>query len=79
VAAKPQGGDRRSARIESHAALILDLQEQTPDITLPELRAALGAQGIAVGIGSLWRFFARRRITHKKSRRTLSNRMIPKF
>jgi transposase len=37
VTPKPQGGDRRSARIEAHAALILGLQQQTPDITLAEL------------------------------------------
>lgn len=78
VAPQPRGGDRRSTRIESHAAVILDLQEKTPDITLSELRAELAAQGIGVGIGSLWRFFARRRITYKKSRRTPSNRTIPR-
>ena len=73
AAPKPQGGDRRSplgarrsARIEAHAALILGLQEKTCDITLAELRAALAAQGVNVGIGSLWRFFARRQITRKK-------------
>ena len=32
--ARVQGGDRRSARIESHAADILALVEATPDITL---------------------------------------------
>src|SRR5215210_7983428 len=31
-----------------------------------ELRAALARRGLAVGYGTLWRFFARRRITHKK-------------
>lgn len=32
-----EGGDRRSARIEHHAAEILSLVEATPDITLAEI------------------------------------------
>jgi transposase len=70
VAPGPLGGDRRSGRIEAHAALILGLLERTPDITLSELRAVLAEAGVPVGIATLWRFFARRRITLKKSRRT---------
>jgi transposase len=62
---KALGGDRRSGRIEARAGLILGLVEATPDITLEELRTALAARGVAVGYGSLWRFFARRRITRK--------------
>jgi transposase len=65
---KPQGGDRRSHRIEAQAALILGLVAETPDITLAERRAVLAVQGIGVGIGTLWRFFDRRRTTLKKSR-----------
>ena len=63
---KALGGDRRSGRIEARAGLILALVEETPDITLEELRAALARRGLAVGYGTLWRFFARRRITRKK-------------
>ena len=65
--AKPKalGGDRRSG-IEAHAALILSLLEETPDITLEELRAVLAEKGVAVGYGTLWRFFERRQITRKK-------------
>jgi transposase len=63
---KALGGDRRSGRIEARAGLILGLVEATPDITLEELRTALAARGVAAGYGSLWRFFARRRITRKK-------------
>jgi transposase len=68
--AKPKalGGDRRSGRIEAHAALILSLLEETPDITPEELRAALAEKGLAVGYGTLWRFFERRQITRKKLR-----------
>ena len=67
VRPKRQGGDKRSARIEAHAALILSAWERTPDITLAELRAELAGHGIGVAISSLWRFFERRRITLKKN------------
>ena len=63
---KAQGGDRRSGRIEAEAAFILDQVATTPDITLAELQAKLKARGVSVGIATLWRFFARRRITFKK-------------
>ena len=63
------GGDRRSRRIEAHAALILQEVERTPDMTLAELKAALSASGICAGIATLWRFLNRRGITLKKRRR----------
>ncbi len=66
VAPKALGGDRRSARIEAHAPLILDLVERTSDITLREIRAELAHVGVSAGIGTLWRFFERRRLTWKK-------------
>jgi len=74
---KALGGDRRSGRIEAHAAAILGLVREKPDITLHEIRAALAKKGVMVGIGTLWRFFARRRITLKKSQRTRRNRIVP--
>jgi transposase len=77
VAPGPLGGDRRSGRIEAHAPLILSLLERTPDITLSELRAELAEAGVPVGIATLWRFFARRRITLKKSRRTRPSSSAP--
>jgi len=74
---KPQGGDRRSARIEAHAALILSAVDKAPDITLAELQHALAERGIGAGIGTLWRFFKRRRITLKKRLRMQRNRTVP--
>jgi transposase len=68
VAAKRQGGDRLSHRLESHAELILSAVARMPDITLAELRERLQAHGVAAAIGSLWRFFERRKITRKKDR-----------
>lgn len=74
VAAKPQGGDRLSARIEAQADLILALVEKTCDITLMELQAKLAAHGHRFGIGTLWRFFDRHGITWKKRPRMRASR-----
>ena len=67
-AAKRQGGDRRSGRIEAHAAFILGAIETTDNITLVELQAQLAERGTPVGIGTLWRFFDRHRIKRKQDR-----------
>ena len=61
------GGDKRSKRIEAYAPVILAAVEKKADITLAELRDLLAQQGVAVAISTLWRFFARRKITLKKS------------
>jgi transposase len=41
TAPKPRGGDRRSGRIEAQADLLLQAIEETPDVTLAELRERL--------------------------------------
>lgn len=73
IAPQPQGGDRKSGRIEieAEAAFILDVVEATPDITLAELQAQLKGRGVSVSISTIWRFFDRRAITFKKRQRTL--------
>ena len=76
VAPGPLGGDRRSARIEAHAALILQLVDRASDITLKEIRGELAKAGVSAGIGTLWRFFDRRRMTWKKSRPMPRNRTV---
>ena len=58
-AAKPQGDDRRSAKIEDHAALIHAEIERQSDVTLDELRTMLAGHGVTTNIATLWRFFAR--------------------
>jgi transposase len=73
----PLGGDRRSGRIEAQAPLILALLAETPDITVEELRAALGERGLAFGYGTMQSFFARHRITRKKRPRTPASRTVP--
>ena len=66
--ARAQGGDRRSARIEGHAADILALVEATPDITLAEIADHLfNAHGERFAPSVIWRFFDRRDITFKKN------------
>jgi transposase len=66
--ASVQGGDRRSARIESHAAEILALVEATPDMTLAERADHLFKAHKERFVPSvLWRFFDRRNITFKKN------------
>jgi transposase len=71
VAPSRQGGDRRSGRIETYSEVILGLVTETPDMTLAELRTKLKERRVSAGIGTLWRFFKRRRrgITLKKRRR----------
>ena len=73
----PQGGDRRSGRIEAQAALILRVLEETPDLALEELRDALGALGHRFGYGTVQRFLTRHRITRKKRLRTPPSRTAP--
>lgn len=68
VRARPQGGDRRSQRIEAEAGFLLEQIERTPDVTLAELQTRLRGRGLSVGIGTLWRFFERHGISYKKNR-----------
>lgn len=74
LAPMKQGGDRRSRRIEAEAAFILGAVAEQPDMTLAEVQGKLGERGVKVGIGTLWRFFHRHRITLKKRLRTLPSR-----
>jgi len=76
-AAKAQGGDRRSARIEAQAGFLLGAIKEKDDITLSGLQGLLAKRGAAVGIGTLWRFFDRHGITRKKRRRTPASRTVP--
>ena len=66
VAAKPQGGDMRSRRVEARREVILALWEARKDITLDELREQLAGKGLVMAISTLHRFFVRHGITRKK-------------
>ena len=69
VEAKPLGGDRHSHRMEAHAADILALVEETPDITLAEIAEHLAeVHGLRVAPSTVWRLLDRHGLTFKKNR-----------
>jgi transposase len=72
-------GDRRSMRMDRHAEAIGALVDETPDITLEELRTALAARGASTSYGALWRFFRRHKITRKKRPCTQPSRIAPTY
>ena len=72
-----QGGDRRSGRVEAHKDAILALVEETPDITIEELRQALTDKGATFGYGTIRRFFTRHAIARKKRPDTPLSRTAP--
>lgn len=66
---RPQGGDRRSERIESYAAEVLGLIAETPDITLAEIAAHLEKEyGERFAPSTIWRLLDRHAQTFKKNR-----------
>jgi len=66
--ARPQGGDRRSRRIEAYRGAILEAIEEQVDITLVELAERLRMKHDAVFAPStIWRFLDRHEITFKKN------------
>ena len=76
--AKPRGGDRRSHRIEAQADLLLSAIQQTPDLTLAELRARLLTErGESFALSTIHAFYRRHRITFKKRLRMPGNRTAP--
>jgi transposase len=77
VTPRPQGGDRKTGRIEAEAAFLLDLVRAYPDTTLEEFQAHLEARSLSVSVSTIWRFFDRRQITLKKRRRMLPSRSEP--
>ena len=72
---KALGGDRRSGRIEAQHGVILGLLEENRDMTIEELRAALGDRGLVFSYGSVQRFLVRHGITRKKRPATRRSRI----
>jgi transposase len=65
---RPQGGDKRSARIEVYATEILGLITKAADITLVEIAAHLErAHGERFAPSTIWRFLDRHAQTFKKN------------
>lgn len=68
TSAKPKGGDLRSQRIEAFHAVILAAVDAKKDITLDELSELLAREhGARFAPSTIWRFFARHRISFKKN------------
>lgn len=67
TAPKPRGGDRRSIRIEAQGDLLVSAIEETPDITLAELRQHLiDERGETFAISTIHDSYRRHGITFKK-------------
>jgi transposase len=78
TAPKPRGGDRRSGRLEAQADLLMSAIEETPDITLAELRQRLiDERGETFAISTIHDFYRRHGITFKKRRRMPVSRTGP--
>jgi transposase len=73
--AAPQGGDRRSQRIEAKRDLILEIIERLRNMNLIELQAQLAARDHIFAVATMWRFFDQHGITWKKRPRTPQNRI----
>jgi transposase len=65
-------------KLDAHAAWLLDVVEEGPDITLSEIQARLlGERGMTASIGAIWTFFDRRNISFKKKPRTPLSERAP--
>jgi transposase len=68
-APQPQGGDRRSERIEAYADEILHLVVERVDMTLTEIADHLRREhDERFAPSTIWRFLDRRSMTFKKNR-----------
>ncbi len=73
---RAMGGDRRS-RLGEHRARVLQLMAQQPDLTLQEIRSALAAWGITVGLSTVHRYLSAQNLTLKKRACTRPSRAAP--
>ena len=68
TSAKPQGGDRRSRRIEAYRDIILTAIERQTDVTLVEMAEMLRVEhGASFATSTIWRFLDRHAMTVKKN------------
>ena len=67
IAPKPMGGERHS-RLKDERDWLLALVAAAPDLPLYDIRRKLAARNVHVGYGTIWRFFAKEKITLKKNR-----------
>lgn len=65
---RPQGGDKRSGRVEAHGEAILGLIAEKVDITLAEIADQLHVKyGERFAPSTIWRFLDRHAMTFKKN------------
>jgi len=62
----PQGAPKGS-KLDPHAAWLLGLVKDEPDITLGEIQSRLRGRGMRASIGLIWRFFDGHDISFKKN------------
>ena len=68
-APRPQGGDKRSDRIEAHAEEVLELVAAMRDVTLAEIASHLERRhGERFAQSVVWRLLDRHAMTFKKNR-----------
>jgi transposase len=72
IEAKPYGGSR--SPLEDHAAEILALIEEQPDLTLDEIVAVMRKRKMPGSRTALFRFLERHAVTSKKKSSALPNR-----
>lgn len=66
--AKPQGGDKRSQRIEAYREVILGAIDRQVDLTLVELTELLRSEhNVTFAPSTIWRFLDRHAVTVKKN------------
>ena len=67
-------GQPEGSKLDPHEDFILGLVEEVKDISLAEIAARLAEErGLTACPATIWYFFDKRRITHKKRRRTPAN------
>ena len=65
LAAKRRGGG--TSPLEAHAAMLLSLVAEQPDLTLDEWCVVLRERAIITSRVSVWRFFDRHKVSYKKN------------
>lgn len=58
----------RRAVLEEHAAWLMELVNQEPDITLAEIRVKLAKRGVRASLSTVWGFYNRHDFSFKKKR-----------
>jgi transposase len=59
-------GKDHNSRLKDERDWLLARVAESPDLPLHDLRRELAARNVDVGYGTIWRFFAKEKITFKK-------------